>query len=123
MQNEKATILIVDDEENNVELMAAMFSHQYNIKVAYNGKQALKALDKFDDIDLVLLDIVMPKVDGFEVAQKIMENEKTKNIPFIFLTAYVEKSVIEKCMELGATDYITKPIDSSVLKKVASHIK
>lgn len=100
-----------------------MFSHQYNIKVAYNGEQALKALDKFDDIDLVLLDIVMPKVDGFEVAQKIMENEKTKNIPFIFLTAYVEKSVIEKCMKLGATDYITKPIDSSVLKKVASHIK
>jgi len=122
--NLKRTILIVDDEESNVELLFELLSESYNIKVAYNGEQALKILNSsYNDINLILLDIQMPDLDGYEVAKIIKENQKFSSIPFIFLTADTNSYSIVKGFNVGAKDYLIKPINTSELKvRVDNHI-
>lgn len=125
MKESKKTILIVDDEENNIELLAEVLSESYNIKVSYNGQQALNILEKsYKEIDLILLDIHMPEFDGYEVARHIQEDSKLSSIPFVFLTASSDNDSVLKGFELGAKDYVTKPINTKELKvRVDNHVK
>jgi C4-dicarboxylate-specific signal transduction histidine kinase len=119
----KPVILVVDDEEINVNYVANILSDDYDIRVAYSGKMALNILNKID-IDLILLDIKMPQMDGYEVAEVIVNDTKLKEIPFIFLTSKIDEESIISGFKKGAKDYISKPFNSEVLKvRVANHVQ
>lgn len=121
MENEN-TILIVDDEVTNVDFIVNSLKDDYSFKVAYNGESALEILKKFP-IDLILLDIQMPKLNGYEVAEFITSNDSFKDIPFIFLTAKSDKDSLIYGFELGAKDYITKPFNKKELQvRVKNHL-
>lgn len=108
-------ILIVDDTQKNIQLLGQILTPiGYRIIVAMNGKQALNAIE-IQIPDLILMDINMPEMDGFETTQKIKENEKLKSIPIIFLTARADSVDILKGFEYGGADYITKPFNSKEL--------
>ena len=105
---EEKTILIVDDTVENLDILAALLK-EYDIIDATSGEDALDILEEDDSIDLILLDIMMPEMDGFEVCQKIKQNPKTKDIPIIFITAKTDENSIEKAYDIGGADYVTKP--------------
>src|SRR5688572_7032148 len=115
-------ILLVDDREDNLMSIEAIFaSHDYQFVRANSGRQALKILLKEQDFNLILMDVKMPGLSGFETASLIYEREKLKDIPIIFITAhsYNDESVYEG-YKAGAVDYIYKPIKPELLKaKVA----
>ncbi|HPE33640.1 MAG TPA: response regulator [Bacteroidales bacterium] len=127
MQTEKFekryTILIVDDVPKNIELAANILqAKNYNITFATSGEAALEKV-KSIDFDLILLDVMMPGMDGFEVCRLLKENSNTKDIPIIFLTAKSETENVVKGFELGAVDYVTKPFSTEeLLARVKTHI-
>ena len=115
-------ILLVDDDTKNLQVAMNILKN-YNVIYAQNGEKAFELLEK-NNFDLILLDVVMPMMDGYNVCSKIKENEKTKNIPIVFLTVKDDEQDIVKGFELGAVDYITKPFYSEVLlKRVEVHLK
>ncbi|MCB1179044.1 MAG: hybrid sensor histidine kinase/response regulator [Leptospiraceae bacterium] len=116
-------ILIVDDNQKNIQVLGTLLSsHNYKIIVANNGVQALKIIDKYLP-DLILLDINMPEMDGFEACKILKSQENTKEIPIIFLSAKVEKEDIVKGFKLGAVDYVTKPFDHlELVTRVNTHL-
>ena len=115
-------ILLVDDDTKNLQVAMNILKN-YNVIYAQNGEKAFELLEK-NNFDLILLDVVMPMMDGYNVCSKIKENEKTKNIPIVFLTVKDDEQDIVKGFELGADDYITKPFYSEVLlKRVEVHLK
>jgi two-component system, sensor histidine kinase and response regulator len=109
------TILLVDDTPENIDVLAEILRDEYKIKVAPNGKSALKILS-LGSIDLVLLDIMMPDMDGYEVCSQIKSNKEIKDIPVIFVTAKDEVTDESKGFEVGGVDYITKPVVPSLVK-------
>ncbi|MFU8787888.1 MAG: EAL domain-containing protein [Methylobacter sp.] len=116
-------ILIVDDEPLNIEVLAALLSQDYRIKVATYGKMALDIAIREPQPDLILLDIMMPGMNGFDVCRALKANPKTKDIPVIFVTAAGAESE-SAGFDLGAVDYITKPINRLVTKlRVKAHIE
>ncbi len=115
----KSNILVVDDESLNIQIVSEILKETYNIKVAFDGQKALNIVEKID-IDLILLDINMPKMDGYEVAKKLKENPKTSHIPFIFITAKHDQESINKGFKIGAEDYIFKPFNKEELILKAS---
>jgi len=119
----KATILVVDDTPGNLTLMSKLLKDDYRVKIANSGEKALKISASDSPPDLILLDIVMPGMDGFEVCQRLKRDPRTMNIPVIFLTAKSEVEDEKKGLELGAIDYITKPISPHiVMARVKNHI-
>lgn len=122
MQN-KNTILVVDDQSINIDFIVTNFKDKYNIKVASNGEMALKVLDKFK-IDLVLLDIQMPIMDGYETIKEIKKQDRFKDLPVIFLTAKTDSDSLIKGFELGAKDYVRKPFNTKELNvRVNNHLE
>lgn len=108
------TVLVVDDDLRNVfALTSALESKGLNVRIAKNGIEALETIDKHADIDLVLMDIMMPKMDGFEAITQIRRSttERVRNLPIIALTAKAMREDQEKCIEVGATDYLAKPVN------------
>jgi len=104
----KETILIVDDTDTNVEILCEFLDKEYEIMVSLDGAFALEIAND-DKPDLILLDIMMPNMDGYEVCRRLKDNERTKDIPVIFITAKTDEESIEKAYEVGGIDYITKP--------------
>lgn len=124
-QEEKQTILVVDDLPENVELLQELLSADgYQVITSYNGEDALKKADT-DLPDLILLDIMMPKMDGYQVCEALRAKEKTKDIPIIFVTAKTEvKDWTHAIFNVGVNSYITKPINPrKLLDKVKSVLK
>lgn len=120
---EKSTVLVVDDALDNLTLIGELLKKQYHIKVANNGEKALKIAQSNTPPDLILLDIVMPKIDGYEVCKQLKSNPTTANIPVIFLTMKHEVEDEARGLGLGAVDYITKPISASILMaRVKTHL-
>jgi len=116
------TILVVDDVETNIDILLELLGDKYDVLVALDGKSALNLVEE-EHIDLILLDIMMNEMDGFEVIQKLKINPKTKNIPVIFITAKTDEDSIEKAYELGGVDYITKPFRArEVLSRISNHL-
>jgi len=106
------TIMITDDDMRNIfALSSALQVYDINIVIANNGRQALEKLEERDDIDLVLMDIMMPEMDGYEAMKLIRQQKEHKKLPIIALTAKAMKNDREKCIEAGANDYIAKPVD------------
>ena len=117
------TILIIDDEEINVKLMSNLLETTYNIQATVNGLEGIACAIK-NPPDLILLDIVMPEMDGYEVCKQLKENPKTAAIPIIFLTAKRNDKDEAKGLMLGAVDYIKKPFRPLVdMKRLAVHIE
>jgi len=108
-------ILVVDDDRKNVELMEAYLSPDYEMIPAYRGKEALEILEK-EEIDLVLLDVMMPDMKGYEVCVKLKENENTQFIPIIIVSALSRRKDRIQGLEAGADEFLTKPIDQIELK-------
>ncbi|MEB3226096.1 MAG: two-component system response regulator [Synechococcus sp.] len=113
--NSKATILVVDDTPDNLALMSGLLKDQYRVKIANSGEKALKIVQILPAPDLILLDIMMPGMDGYEVCTHLKKNAETRDIPVIFLTAKSEIEDERKGLELGAADYITKPVSPPIL--------
>jgi CheY-like chemotaxis protein len=121
--NETATILVVDDTADNLALMSNLLMDHYTVRVASSGEKALSIAASDSPPDLILLDIMMPGMDGYEVCQRLKCDIRTVNIPVIFLTAKAEMEDEKKGLELGAVDYITKPISPPiVLARVKSQL-
>jgi putative two-component system response regulator len=123
MESSQGTILIVDDERLNINLLVDLLSDTYTPLVAKNGAQALKRANNSPAPELILLDIMMPDMDGYEVLKRLKSDEKTSHIPVIFVTAMGEVTDETKGFELGAVDYITKPFSPPVVKaRVRTHL-
>lgn len=123
LKNKKNTILVIDDEPANIDLASALLKDKYKVKAATNGNLALKIAQADSSIDLILLDIMMPEMDGYEVCRQLKMANSTKTIPIIFLTAKAEIKDITRGFKLGAVDYITKPLQPEILKaRVNTHV-
>jgi putative two-component system response regulator len=112
---DRHTILIVDDSSDNIALMSRRLKDIYRTKIATNGAKALKIASSDDPPDLILLDIIMPGMDGYEVCRRLKEDPKTAKIPVIFLTAKSDVKDEKRGFDLGAVDYITKPISTPIV--------
>jgi adenylate cyclase len=120
---EKATILVVDDTPDNLALMSGLLKEKYYVKVASGGEKAIKIAQSDNPPDLILLDIMMPEMDGYEVCRRLQQDPKTRNIPVIFLTAKSQPEDEAMGIGLGAVDYIIKPISPPiVLARVRNHL-
>ncbi len=106
----KSRVLVVDDEKFNVEVLEGILSEKYEVVTAYNGNEALLKVEKTSP-DLILLDIMMPGMDGYEVCRMLKRNKKTVHIPVVMVTALTEKTDKIKAIEAGADDFLSKPVD------------
>ena len=122
-QRQAPTVLVVDDTPDNLALMAELLQDRYRVRVANSGERAL-AMAQTDPVpDLVLLDIMMPGMDGYEVCRRLQANAATRSIPVIFLTARADSEDERMGLELGAVDYITKPVSPPImLARVQTHL-
>lgn len=120
----KKTVLVVDDTPENLFLISDLLKGEYYVKVANSGAKALRIMSGDILPDLVLLDILMPEMDGYDVLKVLKSDIRTKHVPVIFLTSKAEDADEELGLNLGAEDYITKPISSPVmLARVRKHLK
>lgn len=113
---ERPTILIVDDTPDNLLLLSRMFKDDYRVRLAQNGEKAVTICTSDSPPDLVLLDVMMPDMDGFAVITRLREHPTSESIPVIFVTAMTDKQSRHKGLELGAVDFVTKPVDPDTLK-------
>ncbi len=119
----KVTILIVDDTPNNLDLLGGVLREEYRVKTALRGDVALKIARSEPQPDMIILDIMMPDMDGYEVCKQLKSDPKTAHIPVIFITAKNEVEDEKKGLEIGAVDYIIKPINPPlVITRVAAHL-
>ena len=120
----KCTVLVVDDTPDNLSLMSNLLRTDYKVKLATSGERALQIVAGESKPDLILLDIMMPEMDGYEVLRRLQFNPDTEDIPVIFLTAMSASEDESVGLELGAVDYITKPINPAiVMARVRNHLQ
>jgi signal transduction histidine kinase/HPt (histidine-containing phosphotransfer) domain-containing protein len=120
--HKKALILLVDDNSKNLQLLGQVLASQYRTGIAQNGREALRIAGKMKP-DLILLDVMMPEMDGFMVCESLKASAETQDIPIIFLTARMETDDIIRAFELGAVDYVTKPFRrEELLARVRTHV-
>ncbi len=124
MLDNNPKILLVDDNPINIRVAAKILrTNNYNISFSQSGKGAIQKANKID-FDLILLDIMMPEMDGYEVCKILKEQPQTRNIPIIFLTARTETENVVQAFELGGADYVTKPFNGNeLLSRVETHIR
>ncbi len=121
-KDSRQTVLVVDDMPDNITLLSSILSDTYKVKAANNGQRALKIAIS-DTPDLILLDIMMPGTDGYDVCRQLKADPRSRNIPVIFITALGEVDDETLGFELGAADYITKPVSPPiVLSRVKTHL-
>ena len=121
--SDNSVILIVDDTPENVDVLAGVLREHYQIKVALSGQKALKIAQSDPAPSLILLDVMMPEMDGYQVCLQLQADERTRRIPVIFVTAKSEVEDEAQGFGLGAVDYITKPVNPAiVLARVRTHL-
>ena len=122
-ETRKPTLLIVDDESANVDMIIAALGNDYSVCVESHGVKALNVAKKCLP-DLILLDIMMPGIDGFEVCRRMKNDPAVRDVPIIFLTALNQHTDESRGLKLGAADYITKPFQADIVKaRVRSHLE
>ncbi|MCG8634294.1 MAG: response regulator [Desulfobacterales bacterium] len=118
----KPTILAVDDTEINVDILLGILK-EFDVIPALSGQEALDVLEE-EAVDLILLDIIMPGMDGFEVCRRIKSDRRLKNIPVIFISVKNSEQDIKDCFELGGVDYVAKPFNAvELLARVTTHLE
>jgi PleD family two-component response regulator len=123
-QPEKQVILTVDDSPDDIALISQVLRETYQVRVATNGKDALHIAFSSNPPDLILLDIMMPGMDGYEVCRQLKSDPQTSDIPVIFLTSKTDIADEERGFESGAVDYIIKPISPPILlARVRTHLR
>jgi CheY-like chemotaxis protein len=106
------TVLLTDDDVRNIfSLTRALEASQMNVLSATDGREALKVLEQHPEIDIVLMDIMMPEMDGYETMKQVRKKQQYRNLPIIAVTAKAMVGDREKCIRAGASDYISKPVD------------
>ncbi len=109
-------VLVVDDDARNIFALTTLLeSHDMNVITATNGRQAIELIESTTDLDIVLMDIMMPEMDGFETMREIRNEERLRMLPILALTAKAMKGDREKCLDAGASDYIAKPVNTEQL--------
>ena len=122
MNNSQQTILVVDDSAENIDILNAILRPHYLVRAATNGERAIEIAQSRKP-DIILLDIMMPGIDGYEVCRRLKENPKTSSIPVLFITTKGEVEDEKKGFELGAADYITKPISPPIVEaRIRTHL-
>jgi putative two-component system response regulator len=122
-ERERQTILIVDDLPDNIELLRSIFRDNYYVKAANNGETALGIVNSSNPPDIVLLDVMMPGMDGYEICRRLKSDPRSSNIPVIFVTAKINIEDEVKGLELGAADYILRPFSPPIVKaRVRNHL-
>lgn len=122
IQNKKFSVLVVDDQPENIDILNDTLSPDYRVYAAKNGIKALKIVETVQP-DIILLDVMMPEMDGYETCKKLKEKDNTSHIPVIFVTAIDQDVEEAKGFQIGAVDYITKPISPSVVQaRVKTHL-
>ncbi len=117
------TVLVVNDAPENIDLLDGVLNQDYKIKAALNGEKALKIAGSENPPDIILLDIEMPGMDGYEVCRRLNADPQTRDIPIIFVTAKSDESDEIKGLEIGAVDYITKPFSPPIVQvRVETHL-
>ena len=118
-----ASLLVVDDTLENLRLLGNMLGEEgYEVRPVSSGRQALQAVEH-DPPDLVLLDVNMPGMDGYEVCRQLRAKDALKDVPVIFLTAWTDRAYMVRAFEVGGADYVTKPfLFEEVLARVATHL-
>ncbi len=111
------TVLVVDDTSDNLKMISGLLRDRYRLKVANNGAKALEIAAGAVAPDLILLDIVMPGLDGYAVCERLKSDPRTKAIPVVFMTGRTEAGDRDRGLRLGAADYLTKPVDPAVLRE------
>ena len=119
--DKKAVILAVDDTPENLDVVKGVLGGDFVIKAAINGMIALKIAEKSPP-NLILLDIQMPGMDGFEVMSRLQAVENTRQIPVIFLTGESDSEIRQRALDMGARGFVTKPIDAAVLSETVTDI-
>lgn len=120
---DKSTILAVDDDPENLQLINVLLKEEFRVRLAANAEQALKAASEAPKPDTILLDIMMPGLDGYEVCRQLKANPGTRDIPVILLTAKVRVEDAQIGFDAGCADYITKPIIAPlILARVRTHV-
>lgn len=120
---EPKKILVVDDERFNIKVLSDILKPSYKVMAAISGAQALKAARSDNPPSLILLDIMMPEIDGYQVITELKSDEQTRGVPVIFVTAMENDDDREKGISLGAADFILKPVSPElVLETVKQHI-
>ena len=121
--SEKKKILIVDDDEIQLMVAEVILDSEYDVKIAKSGEKALEHLYKGLIPNLILLDILMPEMDGFEVYNRIRAISLLQNIPIVFLTSVEEPAKVQQAVEIGAADYIVKPyVKENLLSRISNAI-
>jgi CheY-like chemotaxis protein len=115
---EKQIILVVDDAPAVLDLLAGLLKDKYRVKAAINGKAALRIAQSAKPPDLILLDIVMPEMNGLEVCKELKKNAETTNIPIVFLSGEADEEACERGMEIGGAAYLKKPVEPKSLFSV-----
>lgn len=116
------TILIIDDMETNINILMELLDDKYDVLATLSGEEGLEMLEE-EHVDLILLDIMMPGMDGFEVSRRLKLTASTQDIPIIFITVNRDEESIEKAYDAGAVDYITKPFRAKeVLSRISTHL-
>jgi PleD family two-component response regulator len=119
----KKTILVVDDAKENINILGELLKEDYNVRAAINGEKALVIAASENKPDLILLDVVMPGMDGHEVCKRLKADITTKDIPIIFITGKSDEKDELTGFEIGAVDYVTKPFNPVVVKaRVKTHL-
>jgi len=123
MSDTPRTVLVAEDKASLTQMLKFLFlSKGLKVEIAFNGREALEKADSLLP-DLILLDIMMPEMDGFEVLERLKEKEETSRIPIIMLTARKSREDMQKAKDLGAVEYITKPFKAvEVVDKVLRHL-
>lgn len=122
MTSEKQTVLVVDDTPENIDVLAGVLRQDYTVKAAINGEMALRIIRNAPP-DIILLDIMMPGMDGYEVCRRLKADHTTRHIPIIFITARIGVDDELLGLELGAVDYLTKPVSPPLVKaRIKTHL-
>ena len=118
-----ASLLVVDDTLENLRLLGNMLGEEgYEVRPVSSGRQALQAIEH-DPPDLILLDVNMPDMDGYEVCRRVRANDQSRDVPVIFLTAWADRAYMVKAFQVGGADYVTKPfLFEEVLARVRTHV-
>ncbi|MBI5556831.1 MAG: response regulator [Deltaproteobacteria bacterium] len=124
VQKKRCKLLFVDDVPANIRILVDLLQVDYDVAFTDSGVHALQLAAEDPQPDLILLDIMMPKMNGYEVCRQLKENEKTRDIPVMFITALIDDEDEEKGLALGAVDYIRKPFSMSIVKsRIRTHLE